>query len=131
MIYSIRRQFSRVLLVIGVSTVLIGAAAQPATASTVFYADHVNTTNFQWHSTGVVSSISGGKVGANLGIGLLQISTYVSYPGFNVYATSDGGAPGYVYLLHAAITNHKSRCRWYTPGLDKSAEAILTCAYSD
>jgi hypothetical protein len=113
------------------SFLILLAAVTPASSAHTNYATDKPTRAAAYLSSTPQSYISGGTVGSHAwGLGDLYIQTYVGHPGFNIFASVAGAAPGLVYLGHRGVSNYMSRCTWQLPGVNTGSETInLTCAY--
>lgn len=134
MFESDKRQLSwSAMLICFVAFVLaIAMIAAPGNAATYTYADAVRTDASQWRQSPRVTGLTGGSTGLS-GIGplaSLRIESYIPHPGFDVYASATGAAPGSVYLTHAPVNGYRSRCMWHYPGGGGTAEVDLTCRFT-
>lgn len=114
------------------SALVVGAAISPASAAEHRYVNNVASHDQQWRGTYAKANISGGRSSASMGIGWSAIQTYLSQPGFSIYASAEGANPGYTFLNHARVHYYKSRCQWTSRGYPPLAgTAPLTCYYYD
>lgn len=108
------RKLLKPCLAAGMAIPFVGAIAQPAHSTYYSYAVGAWTERNESHTSSVQSSLVGGRVSAPYEINIyLYIKTLVTYPGYSVYSSTAGTAPGWIYLWHDRVNNHKSRCHWW------------------
>ena len=107
---------------------VISSIAIPAAyAAEIQYSNNLMTSEGTARSSGLKSTISGGKVILTLGVGSQTIITYSPAPGYNEYGRSTTLTPSTGRLSHLPASNVYSRCYWWADGVGGSAE--ISCWY--
>lgn len=107
---------SKILARLGIFVAIFAVASTTALpvayAASYKYANDVATKAGQERTSGLRSSVSGGKAYTHVNVGTTTIISYYNYPGYTELGYAEGPDQAYVYFSHATCADAYSKCYW-------------------
>lgn len=118
----------RVAVVAAVALTFYGLSTPAAEAAEYRYANNVNTDDGVVHSTGLRSSVTGGRSSTHgVSLAINHVITYNPAPGYVEHGHAYGA--GATNLSHLRVSNTYNKCYWLRPGTGGRTEISCWVKY--